>query len=237
VVFLAVPDPAVRALASELGAARLPDPAAIAVVHLSGALGLEALSGAAEAGHPVGSFHPLQSFPQPRPPDAFRGSLVAVDASTSELLEALAALAVRLGATPRRVPDEHRRLYHAAAVVASNYLVALTAQAAAILERCGWNRQEALAALLPLERGVLANLESQGLPEALIGPIRRGDPETVAGHLAALDQAGGLPAEVYRILGMAALELAQEAGLEVDAAEQIRAALTPGPGGRPPASG
>jgi predicted short-subunit dehydrogenase-like oxidoreductase (DUF2520 family) len=221
-----VPDPAIAPLATELAA--LPLPTGAAVMHLSGALGLAPLAPVAEAGTAVGSFHPLQSFPVVREPAHFRGALVAVDASTAKLLGELTRLARSLGARPRRVPPEQRTLYHAAAVMASNYLVALSAQATEVLVRAGWSRTEALAALLPLMNGVLTNLAAAGLPDALIGPIRRGDPETVSRQLRELQATGGgIPVAVYRILGEAALELAREAGLDADSARRIEEALTP----------
>src|SRR5207248_6017740 len=132
-IFLAVPDPAIAPLAAELAALPLPEGAA--VIHLSGALGLAPLKAVVEAGRDVGSFHPLQSFPVEREPEHFRGALVAVDASSARLLGELTRLARVLGARPRRVPPEERTLYHAAAVLASNYLVALSAQAAGVLGR------------------------------------------------------------------------------------------------------
>lgn len=221
---LAVPDPIVPALAAEIAGLSLPR--GTAAIHLSGALGLDALLPIRKAGHAVGSFHPFQSFPTARPPTAFLGSLVAVDATTPSLLRELRSLARRLGARPRRVTDDERTRYHAAAVIGSNYLVALAGQATATLESIGWAKRDALAALLPLQRGVIESLASAGLPGALIGPIRRGDEATVARQLAALRQAGlATSAEVYRVLGLAALDLALEAGLEADAARRIEAAL------------
>jgi len=185
------------------------------------------LDSVAAAGRDVGSFHPLQSFPVPRAPEAFQDSLIAVDASSARLLGELNRLARSLGAHPRRVPPEERTLYHAAAVLASNYLVALAAQGVNVLGRAGWTRDEALEALIPLMRGVLQNLERAGLPHALIGPIRRGDPETVARQVKELAATGGgIPLEAYRILGAAALELAREAGLDEESARRIEEALT-----------
>jgi len=220
-----VPDPAIAPLAAELAALPLPEDAA--VVHLSGALSLAPLDPVAAARREVGSFHPLQSFPVVREPAAFEGSLIAIDASSARLLGELTRLARSLGARPRRVPPEQRTLYHAAAVLASNYLVALAAQGVNVLGRAGWTREEALEALIPLMRGVLENLERAGLPDALIGPIRRGDPGTVArqvGELAATG--GGIPLRTYLILGEAALELAREAGLDEESARRIEEALT-----------
>ena len=136
-------------------------------------------------------------------------------------------LARALGAKPRRVPPEQRTLYHAAAVMASNYVVALAAQGVDVLGRAGWTRAEALDALLPLMRGVLENLERAGLPDALIGPIRRGDPETVKRQVAELAATGGgLPLQAYRVLGAAALELARQAGLDEESARRIEEALS-----------
>src|SRR5947199_3738619 len=113
-LFLAVPDGAVSEMATRV--ARMNPPAELAVVHLSGALGLDALI--ALEGNPLGSFHPLQSFPTPREPEAFRGITVAVDASTTALRRRLARLARELGAKPKHVTGRERVLYHAAAVYA-----------------------------------------------------------------------------------------------------------------------
>src|SRR6202011_3987688 len=90
IVFLAVPDGAVASYAAELARLRIPPRAS--VVHVSGALGLDALE-ALRPQHAVGSFHPLQSFPAPRTPDAFQGITVAVDGTTQSLRRRLAKLA------------------------------------------------------------------------------------------------------------------------------------------------
>jgi predicted short-subunit dehydrogenase-like oxidoreductase (DUF2520 family) len=196
-------------------------------VHLSGALGLDALE-RLRARHAIGSFHPLQSFPAPRPPDSFRGITVGIDASTPTLRRRLERLAREIGASPLGVSDNQRPLYHAAAVFASNYVIAVVAEGVRLLEAIGWSRGKAERALLPLVEGVVANLRKGGTVGALTGPIRRGDAETVRRHLGALD---GLRNElgagdIYRMLGQIALEVAREAGLEPVAAERVKRALT-----------
>jgi predicted short-subunit dehydrogenase-like oxidoreductase (DUF2520 family) len=217
VLFLAVPDGAVAEMARRI--ASMAPPRALAVVHVSGSLGLDALS--ALTGNPVGSFHPLQSFPTPREPEAFQGSTVAVDATTPALLARLNRLARSLGAKPKRVRDGERVLYHAAAVFASNFVNVAFAEGVRLLERLGWTRKESVAALLPLLDGAVANIHARGPVGALTGPIRRGDAETVSRHIAALDDP-----DLYRMLGLVALRLAIEAGLDSDAAERTRRALT-----------
>jgi predicted short-subunit dehydrogenase-like oxidoreductase (DUF2520 family) len=64
-------------------------------VHTSGALELGALA-PLRTRHAVGSFHPLRSFPEPGPPEAFRGIVIAVDASAPSLLRTLNRLAREL---------------------------------------------------------------------------------------------------------------------------------------------
>ena len=156
----------------------------LAIVHLSGALGLEALDVLRD--NPRGSFHPLQSFPMPRDPSAFRGITVAVDGSTAGLRRRLARLARDLGARPKHVTDPQRVLYHASAVYASNFVDVVIAEAVRILLRIGWTEAEATRALMPLVEGAVSNIRSRGTVQALTGPIRRGDAETVKLHLAAL---------------------------------------------------
>lgn len=219
IVFLAVPDGAVRGLASQLTGA----PGSVSFVHLSGAMGLDPLK-VLWPGHAVGSFHPLQSFPAPRAPSAFQGSTIAVDASSGALLRRLRALARAIGGRPKQVGDADRVLYHAAAVFASNYLTVVVAEATRLLEGIGWTRAESTDALLPLIEGAVANLRARGPVHALTGPVRRGDAETVARQLAALEKVDA--ADGYRMLGTIALKIAREAGLDPAAAERMHRALT-----------
>src|SRR5438132_3327812 len=182
-LFLAVPDGAVNDMAARM--ARLKPPAALAIVHVSGALGLDALS--ALEGNPRGSFHPLQSFPIPRDPSAFREITIAVDATTPSLMRQLRAVARSIGARPKHVGDEDRVLYHAAAVYASNFVDVVVAEAVRLLQEIGWTEGEATRALMPLVDGAVANIRRAGAVGALTGPIRRGDAETVARHLEVVD--------------------------------------------------
>ena len=246
--------------------ARMNPPAELAVVHLSGALGLDALI--ALEGNPRGSFHPLQSFPTPRGPEAFRGITVAVDASTTALRRRLARLARELGAKPKHVTGRERVLYHAAAVYASNFVDVVLSEAVRVLGTIGWTEAEATRALMPLVDGAVANVRKRGVVGALTGPIRRGDADTVRRHLEALrnldapirpgrfaagppspasgegkaadlrGKRGGtdlgkrgrtdLPSSegLYRMLGLVALGIATEAGLDPAAARRTRRALT-----------
>jgi predicted short-subunit dehydrogenase-like oxidoreductase (DUF2520 family) len=232
IVFLAVPDGAVTAVAAELATAGSGILRSVSFVHLSGALELAALDPLRDR-HAVGSFHPLQAFPEPRLPVVFRGIVVAVDASTDALLRRLFALARALGATPKHVDDAQRILYHAAAVFASNYADVLLDVGVGLLEAVGWSEKEAVGGLGALAGGALINLRKRGPVYGLTGPIRRGDAGTVSRHLDALKalEAAGRRhrsqlVDLYRMLGTIALEIAKEAGLDPAAAEQVARALT-----------
>jgi hypothetical protein len=101
-----------------------------------------------------------------------------------------------------------RPLYHAAAVLASNYLVALPPLRRGCWARPASGRRRA-AALLPLLRGTLDNIEQLGVPAALTGPIARGDSRHVRLHLARLSAGDRV---LYCGLGLELLRLAREAG-------------------------
>ena len=219
-LFVCVPDAAISGMADRVAA--MHPPPGLAVVHTSGALGLDVLD--ALRPNAIGSFHPLQPFPAPRDPSAFRGITIAVDASTPGLRRRLAALARRLGATPRQVDDSQRALYHASAAFSSNFVHVIVAMASELLSQIGWSEKESLEALMPLVEGQLANMRKLGPVRGLTGPIRRGDAATVERHLKAM---GDLEqADIYRMLGLVALEIARQAGLDPAAAEGTRRALT-----------
>lgn len=185
-VFLAVPDHVVPEMAHAL-AAHGPAPEGCAAFHLAGALSTEVLAPLHASGYAVGSFHPLQAVAHPvTGAERLPGSWVAVTGEPAA--QAVARrVAAALGSQILTVPESRRPLYHAAAVMASNFLPPLLDAACRMLEHAGVPYEEALSALLPLIRGTLANVEERGLEAAVTGPIPRGDVETVGLHMRAMD--------------------------------------------------
>ena len=96
---------------------------------------------------------------------------------------------------------ENLALYHAGAVMASNYVVALADTAQALLVKAGVPKDQALPVLIPLLMSVVQNLAELGLPGALTGPVERGDVTSVERHLAALSARAPEAKELYRLLG------------------------------------
>ena len=115
-------------------------------------------------------------------------------------------------------------LYHAGAVLASNYVVALADMAQRLLVTAGVPQEQALPALIPLLSSVVQNLAQVGLPGALTGPVERGDVSSVEQHLRTLEARAPELLELYRLMGRDVLRLAREkSNLEPDVVKRIEA--------------
>ena len=216
-VFLTVPDAAIGSLAAEL-----PWRAGQAAVHCSGALGLDLLDPAVEAGASAGCLHPLQSFASSDgEPERFRGIVCGVEGAPP-LGERLERMVAGLGAASVRLEGVDRARYHAAAVFASNYAVATAAAAVRAWTAAGLPPERSRDALAPLLLGAAGNVAARDLPQALTGPVARGDVETVERHLAALAGEPGLAA-LYRQLGAELLRL--DLGLDAATLARLRELL------------
>jgi predicted short-subunit dehydrogenase-like oxidoreductase (DUF2520 family) len=169
-IVLCVPDAEIPAAAATVaGAAPL-------VGHTSGATPLRALEPARADAF---GLHPLQTFAAgARGLAAFAGAGCAVAGTTPAAIAFAADLAGALGMTPFEIDEEGRAAYHAAASVASNFLVTLQAAAERIAAGAGLAPEDARRLLAPLLRRTLDNLAELGPEEALTGPVARGDVAT-----------------------------------------------------------
>jgi predicted short-subunit dehydrogenase-like oxidoreductase (DUF2520 family) len=224
VIVLAVPDAALPEVTYDLVMAG-PPPPGCAVLHVSGALSTDVLMPLHGAGYAIGSLHPLMAAADPRHAgDQLLGAAFALGGEPAAVTTARRIVSM-LGGRPLVIAPSSRPLYHAAAVIGSNYLVALAAAASRMLEEAGVEVEDTLPALLPLMRGTLDNIERLGVSAALTGPIARGDADTVRLHLARLSAADRV---LYCGLGLELLRLAREAGLAGERAEEIELLLTSG---------
>jgi predicted short-subunit dehydrogenase-like oxidoreductase (DUF2520 family) len=162
-VLLCVPDSAIHDVASRI-------PVGNWVAHLSGATPLSAL----EPHQLRFGLHPLQTFTRRLGPEQLDGAWAAITAEGEDARARGFWLAQLLGVRPFELNERNRVLYHAGAVVASNYLVTLYRAASRLLEQAGAPPE----ALVPLMRRTIEN----GFD--LTGPIARGDWEVVAQHTA-----------------------------------------------------
>lgn len=190
VVLLAVPDSEIAAAAASLAPGAL-------VGHVSGATTLAPL-----APHRAFSVHPLMTVTAADVD--FAGVPAAIAGSDAGALATAHGLATLLGLRPFEIGDTDRAAYHAAASIASNFLVTLEAFAAEMAATAGIPR----SALVPLVQATMANWQTAGAA-ALTGPIARGDDDTVARQRAAVAERLPHRVPLFDALSDATRELAR----------------------------
>lgn len=190
IVLLCVPDAEIGAAAAAV------DPGPL-VGHCSGATGLGVIEG-----HEAFSLHPLMTVT----PDGavFAGAGCAVAGATPQALAVARELAESLGMAPVAIADADRAAYHAAASIASNFLVVLEAAAERLAAGAGAPRE----LLVPLVRATVDNWAAHGPEQALTGPIARGDELTVARQRAAVAERTPEILPLFDALAAATRELA-----------------------------
>ncbi len=220
-VILAVPDRVIPSLAIEVSAGGALKKGAV-VTHLAGGLQSGILAGVTAAGGYRGAMHPLQSFADVEAAvQALPDSFFFIEGD-NEAVDVLRSVVIALEGRPIEIGAGAKALYHAGAAAASNFLVTLIEYAVTLLQRAGVPHDVALPALLPLIKGTVANIEAVGLPDALTGPIARGDVGTVKRHLRALQQMPGDMVRLYRSLARKTVETARRKGsLEREDADKL----------------
>lgn len=168
VVLLCVPESAIASVSATV-------PFGPYVGHCSASFPMHAL-----APHERFVAHPL--MPVTNAGANFRGAVCATDGSTPQAQEIADQLARTVGMRPVHVPADKRALYHAAASMAANFITTLEDAAEQLAQPCGIERTE----LAPLVRAALENWLALGGKRALVGPVSRGETETVANQRAAV---------------------------------------------------
>jgi len=196
------------------------------VLHTSGGGGLSPLASLSAMGVAVGVLHPLQTVPTPEEGvKTLPGSYFAVGGD-SPAVQWAGELVMLLQGHALHIQADAWPLYHAAAVMASNYQCALIDSALELLVCSGLDRDTALAAIGPIIRAAAHNNAAHGPVNALTGPIARGDAGTVKAHLTALAAASPETRQLYVAAGLRTLPIAQESGLPEAAVNAIHSTLT-----------
>jgi predicted short-subunit dehydrogenase-like oxidoreductase (DUF2520 family) len=225
IILLTMNDDTIARVADELAQAGVFRPGQL-VIHMSGALPLSVLDPAARAGAHVGAAHPMRSFATREQairdiPHSVYG--VTAGPGASEELDEIVRL---LEGRAVHIADEKKVLYHAAAVMASNYLVAVEDMAVQLLLDAGFDETSAMEALAPLAQNTLENVAELGTTDALTGPIVRGDVETLRAHLDALASLPPDRLRLYRALGLRAIDIAERRStLDAETLAQMREVL------------
>ena len=201
-VLLTVPDDVLPGLVAGLAATEAPMQGRM-LAHASGRHGLAVLEPAARRGGLPLALHPVMTFTG-RGDDVDRLAGTCFGVTAPEVLRPAAeALVIEMGGEPVFIAEEHRDLYHAALAGAANHLITLVAQAEDLLRAAGVPDPARL--LGPLLSAALDNALRFG-DAGLTGPVARGDADTVAAHVAALDaEPSASPAAVAAYIAMARL--------------------------------
>ena len=186
-ILISTPDDIIEKVALEIVGS---DPGRIKgklFIHFSGAKSLKALAAVVEAGGFTASIHPIKSFASIENSIAtLAGTIYGVtypenkDKAIKEYIDFFIA---SLGGKIIEVDDNKKTMYHAAACVASNYLVSLINYAVKIHESIGIKPEDSLNGLTGLIEGTVANIKTLGTQKSLTGPIARGDTGTVKDHI------------------------------------------------------
>jgi predicted short-subunit dehydrogenase-like oxidoreductase (DUF2520 family) len=155
----------------------------------------------------IGTLHPLSAIADGKTGmRALKGVVFGVEGDDVGRTAA-ARLVGCIGGVALSLEGSQMASYHAAAAIASNYVVAALDAAAEALAMAGVPAEQAALALVPLAEGALRNVRAHGTTAGLTGPVRRGDAPTVHKHLEALRGRPEL-VEIYRALARRAVEIA-----------------------------
>ncbi len=222
-VLITVPDDRIAEVCEQLARRQAFTPGTI-VAHCSGALSSEVLSSARdECCCLIGSMHPLQTFPTVEAAvQRLPGSWCFCEGDETAVT-CLMRLAEAIGARAALISPAGKVAYHAAAIVACNYLVTLMDASAAIAQQAGLDRQTWLSAAEPMIRAGLDNALAIGPEKALTGPVARGDIKTIRLHLDALADADESLRRLYAACGIQTVVLARRAGrISAEVAVEMR---------------
>lgn len=183
IVWIVVTDRAIADCANDVA----PYVSHAVVIHTSGVTPYTVLG---NCGASRGSMHPLMSCPRKDDGDgvcfqAFRSAVHAIDGEP-EAIQQILSLTARLEAKVVHVDPVKRGAYHAAAVFASNYPVVLIDAAQKLFLSCGFDEALARQASVSLLSQTVRALSVASPCQALTGPAKRGDLQTIERHIDAL---------------------------------------------------
>lgn len=185
------------------------------ICHFSGSLSSNVFSGIEHMGAVGVSIHPMYAFSDKFTSyQQFHTACLVIEGDPEAVQPMQALFAEKLGHAVRQIQTEDKIKYHAAAAMASNYMIALLETSMRLLGECGFSDEDSLSLLHPLVENNVAQMLRSGTVDALTGPVERGDIGTVQKHLDALQ--GGAAESIYRDLGNVLVDLAKQRHPEWD---------------------
>lgn len=214
VIFLTVPDSQIKTVADKLANMHSDDECSLtgkALIHTSGALSSRVFSGMGDQVYGY-SLHPIYAVNSKTDSYLHFQDCYMTLEGEGMYTEQIMQLFEKLGHTVKQISPDCKAEYHASAVFVSNLVVGLYAMGSDLLAECGFTREEAERALIPLFTNNAENISRAGIQNALTGPVSRCDIQTVEKHLGVLE---GDSEAVYRILSNRLISIARE-GKDMD---------------------
>jgi predicted short-subunit dehydrogenase-like oxidoreductase (DUF2520 family) len=218
-IFICTPDDIIKKVCSELSGQKKQTKTKqkkenISVVHFSGSKPLKDLESARKTGALTLSIHPLKSLASIQGAiKTIKNTEYGITFNTPEEEEVAKKIVETLGGHSIIVEDNKKPLYHAAACVASNYLVTLIDYAVYINEKIGIKPEDSIKGLLSLVRGTVKNIGEAGTKKSLTGPIARGDTGTIKDHMKNFkEHLSDKDIEIYRLMGKKTAGIAKQNG-------------------------
>ena len=202
IIFITVPDDKIKIISEELlRLLEFSDFDGI-LVHCSGLLSSDIFGNYC----PSVSVHPLRSFANPElSVNEFNGTYCAIEGHAESVL-ILSEIFKQIGAKLIPLNKDKKAIYHAASVMATNYMVALADTAIKSMDEAGMSEDDSKQIILNMMQGTLNNLQNSATTGlALTGPIKRGDVKTIQAHISALGDT--LTKKIYTVMGEATLSL------------------------------
>jgi len=204
ITFITVNDDQIPSVVDALGKAEVLTPGSL-VFHCSGLLGSEVLAPLQQLGCFVASLHPLKAFRANDPHPSFANIYCTLEGN-EEACAWAKVMFDSLGAEVLQIASNNKAAYHAAACMASNYLITLAASCETLFLQAGLSQETAMAIIQNQMQGALDNLKQTGnMKAALTGPLLRGDSGTIALHVQTIQDAA--IKAFYQAAGLATLPL------------------------------
>ncbi len=229
VLFITVPDDQISGIADQIRRKEILSDETL-TVHCSGAHTADELLTPLKSpsrGLRIGSFHPLQTVPDPKSGmQSIPQAWVAIEGS-ADVCSELDALADQIGADSFVIPPDRKDLYHAAAVFASNHVISVLSVAANLMQKATDDEVDPLATLQPLIDASVSNALKTSPESALTGPAARGDGDTINAHQASIKEVDEDYADLYVELTKNCMKIARERGdLSTELVDEFRSRFT-----------
>lgn len=211
-ILICTPDDVINSVCSEIFKDKSKDFKNYYAIHFSGSKSLEVLNSARAAGAEIASIHPLKSFASIEEAiKSLPGTIFGITYSSTESKKMAEFLVKSLGGEIIEVENNKKPLYHAAACVASNYLVTLINYAVLIHKKMGIKPEDSLKGLMGLVEGTVSNIKKMGTEKSLTGPIARGDVGTIKEHVKSFNEFFSKEdSALYRMMGIETSKIAHQ---------------------------